>query len=160
LPRGLAAVCLLIMGWVLVVRAQGNGVITGKVLDSAGAAIPGAAVSLTDLATQKVVRTTTGQDGQYTFGLPSNPQLVLIEKSGFQSFTQRVSLATRASVTVNATLTVATLAQSVVVRGTVVPEAELGHRSGGYSRGIGDVVRPSFAGSRRADIQGQGCASR
>lgn len=110
--------------------AQGSGVITGgvitgKVIDSAGAAIPDAAVSLTDLATQKVVRTTTGRDGKYTFtGMPSNPQLVLIEKPGFQSFTQRLSLATQASVTVNATLTVATLEESVVVRGTVVPEAE------------------------------------
>ncbi|HWF38591.1 MAG TPA: TonB-dependent receptor [Candidatus Acidoferrales bacterium] len=99
--------------------------VTGKVMDSAGAAIPDAAVSLTDLATQKAVHTTTGADGQFTFkDVTSNPQLVLIEKSGFQSFTQRVSLATQASVTVNATLTVATLQESVVVRGTVVPEAE------------------------------------
>ena len=105
--------------------AQNSAVVNGKVVDTAGAVIPDAAVSLTDLATQKVLHTTTGQDGQYTFsGIPSNPQLVVIEKSGFQSFTQRVSLATQASVTVNATLAVATLEDSVVVRGTVVPEAE------------------------------------
>lgn len=105
--------------------AQGTGVVTGKVVDSAGAVIPDAAVSLTDLATQKLVRTTTGRDGQYTFtGVPSNPQLVVIEKSGFQSFTQRVTLATQTSATINATLNVATLSESVVVRGTVVPEAE------------------------------------
>ena len=105
--------------------AQTSAVVSGKVLDTAGAVIPDATVSLTDLATQKVLHTTTGPDGQYTFsGIPSNPQLVVIEKSGFQSFTQRVSLATQASVTVNATLAVATLEDSVVVRGTVVPEAE------------------------------------
>ena len=99
--------------------------ITGTVTDTAGAAISDAAVSLTDLISNKVVHTTTGQGGQYSFsGVPSNPQLIVIEKSGFQSFTQRVSLATQASVTVNATLTVATLEESVVVRGTVVPEAE------------------------------------
>jgi iron complex outermembrane receptor protein len=125
LRRHLVTVCFLIVGCLLTTHAQGGGVISGKVVDSAGAAIADAAVSLTDLATQKVVRTTTGQNGQYTVsGLPSDPQLVLIEKSGFQSFTQRVSLATQASVTVNATLTVATLEESVVVRGTVVPEAE------------------------------------
>ena len=123
--RNLAIMCFVFMGCVLTTHAQGNGTISGKVVDSAGAAIADAAVSLTDLATQKIVRTTTAQDGQYTMsGLPSDPQLVLIEKSGFQSFTQRVSLATQASVTVNATLTVATLEESVVVRGTVVPEAE------------------------------------
>lgn len=107
------------------VPAQTSAVVNGKVVDAAGAVIPDAAVSLTDLATQKALHTTTGQDGQYSFsGVPSNPQLVVIEKPGFQSFTQRVSLATQASVTVNATLAVATLEDSVVVRGTVVPEAE------------------------------------
>jgi iron complex outermembrane recepter protein len=105
--------------------AQNSAVVNGKVVDSAGAVIPDAAVTLTDLATQKVVHTTTGPDGQFTLnGVSTNPQLVVIEKSGFQSFTQRVSLATQASVTVNATLTVATLDESVVVRGTVIPEAE------------------------------------
>ena len=124
LRRNLLIACSLLL-IVSLSHAQGLGQITGKVVDSAGAAVPDATVSLTDLATQEVVRTTTGQDGQYTISsLNSNPQLVLIEKSGFQSFTQRVSLATQASVTVNATLTVATLEESVVVRGTVVPEAE------------------------------------
>jgi len=105
--------------------AQNSAVVNGKVVDAAGAVIPDAAVSLTDLATQKIVHTTTGQDGQFSLsGVSPNPQLVVIEKSGFQSFTQRVTLGTQASVTVNATLAVATLEDSVVVRGTVVPEAE------------------------------------
>ena len=105
--------------------AQNSAMVNGRVVDTAGAVVPDATVSLTDMATQKALHTTTGQDGQYTFsGVPSNPQLVVIEKPGFQSFTQRVSLATQASVTVNATLSVATLEDSVVVRGTVVPEAE------------------------------------
>jgi iron complex outermembrane receptor protein len=94
-------------------------------LDVSGAAIPDAAVSLTDLATGKVVHTTTGADGQFTFkDVPSDPQLVLIEKFGFESFTQRVTPATQPSITVNATLNVATLSDSVVVRGTVLPEAQ------------------------------------
>src|ERR1700739_912995 len=90
--------------------AQGAGVITGKVVDAGGAVIPNAAVTLTDLTTQKVAHATSGQDGQYTFnGVSSGPQLVVVEKSGFQPFTQRVSLTTQASVTVNASLSVATL---------------------------------------------------
>jgi iron complex outermembrane receptor protein len=99
--------------------------VNGKVVDAGGAVIPDAAVTLTDLATQKIVHAATGQDGQFSFtGVFPNPQLVVIEKSGFQPFTQRISLATQSAVTVNATLIVATLDESVVVRGTVVPEAE------------------------------------
>jgi Carboxypeptidase regulatory-like domain len=94
-------------------------------MDTAGAVIPNAAVSLTDLTTQKVLHTTTGVDGRYTLsGVPPDPQLIVIEKLGFQSFTQRVSLVAQSSVTINATLTVATLDESVVVRGTVLPEAK------------------------------------
>ena len=105
--------------------AQSAGVITGKVADAGGAVIPTATVTLTDLTTQKVTHTTSGEDGQYTFsGLSSGPQLIVIEKSGFQPFTQRLSLTTQGSATVNAILIVATLEDSVVVRGTVVPEAE------------------------------------
>jgi len=125
LPAFSVFVVLCAMTICTICAAQGVGVVTGRVVDPAGDVIPDAAVSLTDLATQKVLHTTTGQDGQYTFSrVPSNPQLVVIEKAGFQSFTQRVSLATQASVTANATLTVAALEESVVVRGTVVPEAQ------------------------------------
>ncbi len=107
------------------VFAQNSAPVSGKVVDAAGAVIPDATVTLTDLATQKIVHVTTGQDGQFSFtGVAPNPQLVMIEKSGFHSFTQRISLATQASATVNATLAVAPLEDSVVVRGTVVPEAE------------------------------------
>jgi iron complex outermembrane recepter protein len=108
-----------------IIRAQNTAVVNGKAVDAAGAVVPDATVTLTDLATQKIVHSTTGQDGQFSFtGVFPNPQLVVIEKSGFQSFTQRISLATQSAVTVNATLIVATLDESVVVRGTVVPEAE------------------------------------
>jgi iron complex outermembrane recepter protein len=49
--------------------------------------------------------------------------LVTIEKEGFEPFTQQVSLATQSSAEVNAKLLVATLSQTVVVRGTVMPGA-------------------------------------
>ena len=128
LKREINTIALLVISWALtfcpICTAQDTRAITGKVSDSSGDAITGAAVSLTDLATQKVLHTTTGADGQYTVGgLSSDPELVLIEKPGFQSFTQRVSMATQTSVTVNVTMPVATLQESVVVRGTVVPEA-------------------------------------
>ena len=115
--------CALALGTVC--AAQDAGVVTGKVVDVTGATIPAATVSLTDLTTQKVVRMTTGEGGNFTFkGVTSDPQTIMIEKAGFEPFTQRVSLAGQPSITVNAILNVATLSDSVVVRGTVVPEAK------------------------------------
>ena len=95
--------------------------VQGKVVDSTGATIPNAIVSLTDLTTNKVRHTTTNAEGQFTFAdVPSDPQILAIEKSGFESFTQRVSLPSNP---IAATLHMATLSESVVVRGTVDPEA-------------------------------------
>jgi iron complex outermembrane receptor protein len=104
--------------------AQSATEIKGGVVDPTGRAVANAAVSLTDLSSSKVVHTTTGADGQFVFSnVPSNPQLIAIEKAGFESFTQRV-VPGRSSLTVNASLQVATLAESVIVRGTVDPEAK------------------------------------
>ena len=105
-------------GW-----AADEASIQGKVLDASGAAIPNAAVSLTDLTTNTVTHTRTGRDGQFVFrDVPAGPQIINIEKSGFESFTQQISPAAQHSVT--ATLQVAALNDSVIVRGTVDPEAK------------------------------------
>ncbi|MGB9031326.1 MAG: TonB-dependent receptor [Acidobacteriaceae bacterium] len=106
-------------------KAQNTPGIQGKVTDASGAAIPYAVVSLTDLATNTVQNATTGADGQFVFTrVAHDPQLLTVQKSGFQSFTQRVAPPTQGETTINATLKVAALAESVVVRGTVNPEAK------------------------------------
>jgi iron complex outermembrane recepter protein len=117
--------CFLIAAWVLAGHAApGTGVISGKVVDAAGGAVPDAAVTLTDLASGATINMTTGGEGQFTFNnAPTDPQLVTIQKSGFETFTQRVELGTQTSLSVSASLKVGTLAESVVVRGTVVPGA-------------------------------------
>jgi iron complex outermembrane recepter protein len=77
------------------------------------------------LTTTKVIQATTDAEGQFVFtDVPSDPQLVTIEKSGFESFAQGVSPTGRPSTAINASLNVATLSESVVVRGTVDPEAK------------------------------------
>ena len=99
--------------------------VQGQVVDASGAAIPHAAVSLTDLTTNKVAHTTTSADGHFAFrDVPPDPQLVTIEERGFESFAQRVSLTAQHSIVLKATLNVATLSESVIVRGTVDPEAK------------------------------------
>ena len=97
--------------------------IQGKVVDTSGAEVSNAAVTLTDLTTQKETHATTGADGRFVFNdVPSDPQVVTVEKSGFENFEQRISPAAQQSIT--ATLQVAALNDSVVVRGTVDPEAK------------------------------------
>ena len=96
--------------------------IQGKVVDASGAAIANAAVTLTDLTTNKATHTTTGAEGQFDFSdVSTGPQILSIQKSGFESFSEPVSPATQQNIT--ATLQVAALNDSVVVRGTVNPEA-------------------------------------
>lgn len=121
---GTLALGLLLMG-VCLSSAQTETGVNGRITDTSGTAVPYAAVSLTDLTTSRTVHTTTDADGRYTFkGLSPDPILVTVEKAGFESFTQRVTLTKNsAATTVNATLHVASLGESVVVRGTVNPEA-------------------------------------
>ena len=100
--------------------------VKGKVTDGTGAAIPGAAVTMTDLTTHSSVSTTTGLDGQFSFdNVAPDPQIVAVEKSGFDSFSEKiVPLAQKASTVVEVKLKVAATASSMIVRGTVDPEAK------------------------------------
>ena len=121
--KWMVCVCMTLFGCCVSFAAGAQ--VQGKVVDASGAAIPGATVSLTDLTTNKVLHTTTGAQGQFEMmDVPSDTQLMTVEKSGFQSFSQRVSPGTASSTNIKAVLNVASLAQSVVVRGTVNPEAK------------------------------------
>ncbi len=121
--RRLIAFCIITLVGVAVAQAADTASIQGKVIDSSGSAISGATVSLTDLTTTNVIHTTTNAEGQFDFkNVSSDPQIVAVEKSGFESFSQRVSAGAQRFI--NATLQVAALNESVVVRGTVDPEAK------------------------------------
>jgi len=96
--------------------------IQGKAVDPSGALIPQAVVTLTDLATNTMIHTTTDAAGEFVFkNVPAGPKVINVQKSGFESFTLRFSPDTQQSIT--ATLPVAALTESVIVRGTVDPEA-------------------------------------
>ena len=113
-------VCMALLGSTL--SSATTMQVQGKVVDASGAVIPDAAVSLTDLTTNKVIHTTTGSEGNFVFrDVSTGPQILSIQKSGFESFSVGVSPATQHVIT--ATLRVAKLNDSVIVRGTVNPEA-------------------------------------
>ena len=106
-------------------RAQNAAVVKGKVVDSSGAAVANAVVTLTNLTTNKALNATTSANGEFVFnGVQPGPQIVAVQKSGFESFSQRVSASVRQLADVAVALRVASLAESVVVRGTVNPEAQ------------------------------------
>ncbi|MGB6132663.1 MAG: carboxypeptidase regulatory-like domain-containing protein [Acidobacteriaceae bacterium] len=106
-------------------RAQNIAGVQGKVVDSTGAAVPNAAVSLANLSTNTVQNTISHADGSFAFSnVAPGPELVTVQKSGFESSTQHVTLsAGRVSASLTFTLQVAALSQSVTVQGTVNPEA-------------------------------------
>ena len=121
--KWMLGICMILLGCCVSFAAGMQ--VQGKVVDASGAAIPGASVTLTDLTTNKAIRTTTGAQGQFELmNVPSGPQLVTIEKEGFESYSHRVTPGIENSTNIKAILNVASLAQSVVVRGTVNPEAK------------------------------------
>lgn len=123
--RKLLFLCLAFVSLGLVTRAANAATIQGKVTDSSGAIVQGAAVTLTDLTTHTVYHTVSGVDGRYIFSdvLP-DPSMVTVQKAGFDNFTRRVAPAKNASLTVDASMNAAGSYESVVVRGTVDPEAK------------------------------------
>ncbi len=124
MSRKLIRLWLIVACSALLASAQGTGQVSGKVLDESGRAIVGASVSMSNLTSGVVARTKTGADGTFRLsGLQPERYLLTIEKTGFNAYVERVSLVTQQNVVVNPKLSVQTLAQSVVVRGTVIPGA-------------------------------------
>ena len=83
-------VMAMLLAWLgCAVNAQDRGVITGTVIDTAGAPMPGVAVQLVGPETRK---TTTDARGAFTFDLlrPGTYQL-RFERSGFAAATQSVT---------------------------------------------------------------------
>lgn len=99
-----------------------RGRVSGIVSDETGAVIPAANVTLTNVNTSVAVERQTNEVGQFAFDfiLPGNYE-VRVEAEGFRSFVQQnVLVQTRGDVTVNASLQIGTLAETVTVAETPV----------------------------------------
>jgi hypothetical protein len=69
---------------------QGTGSIMGKVTDSTGAVIPGAAITITNQATLGGTTLASGDDGSFSSPpLPAGTYTVEAEKNGFRSASQQ-----------------------------------------------------------------------
>src|SRR3954447_12654694 len=117
-------VLLSVFLWVvcLAVHAQQNSTITGTVLDKAGAAIPGAEVTLTQQQTGFTSKTISNDSGNFTFnGLNVGTYDLKATAKGFSIYAERgivvnVSQTTR----VDAVMAVGTVDQTVTVESDVL----------------------------------------
>jgi iron complex outermembrane recepter protein len=118
--RKLVWVGVFILGGALAAAAAQPAGITGKVLDPTGAVIPGAEVTVTAVAGGATKAATTGADGAYSLtGLAAGRYVLTVSKPGFAAFHQQnVRLRPGQTLTVNATVSLSTVTQSVEVRGT------------------------------------------
>ena len=100
-----------------VLAQNSRGSITGRVTDSSGALIAGASVTVTEMETGAVARTTTTGQGFYTAPLlqPGVYQ-VAVKANGFRDFVQTgIKLATQENATVNVKLAVGATSETVTV---------------------------------------------
>ena len=101
-------------------KAQDTASIVGTVTDPSGAAVPGAAVVLTDPATGKSYKTVTGGNGSYTFAnvTPGPGYKETVSLAGFQtSVITDLYLNVSATRTQNVKLAVGALSETIAVSG-------------------------------------------
>lgn len=101
--------------------AQTSGEITGVVTDNSGAAIVGATVSVTSVATGAVRRATTNNDGIYTFPslLPGDYEM-RVEQQGFKTALRgNVQLQVQQTARIDITMEVGSVGETVTVTGGV-----------------------------------------
>ena len=114
----IASVCLLALS----VWAQSDrGVITGTVVDQAGAVVPGARVTVTNVSTRSAFSTSTTATGNFTVpSIPPGTYEVRIEQEGFKVLTlTNLIVAAGATVSANAQLEIGAVSESVQVSSSV-----------------------------------------
>ena len=68
--------------------AEGDASISGVVLDTSGAAVPEAKISLTSVDGSRRRTLTSGTNGEFTFNkMASGSYLVIVEATGLEAFT-------------------------------------------------------------------------
>ncbi|HJT90082.1 MAG TPA: TonB-dependent receptor [Bryobacteraceae bacterium] len=112
--------CILLFSAVAVWGQEtAGGTLSGKVTSAVGAAVPNAAVTVTNVNTNASQKVLTGPDGSFTItGLPSGTYRVDVETAGFKRTSQQnVELTTTGPATVNVTLEPGNVNESVEIKG-------------------------------------------
>ena len=102
--------------------AQTFGQITGQITDSSGAAVPDAAITLKNTATDAVRQTVSTPSGDYSFpSLAPGVYGLLAEKQGFKrSESNNVTVQVQQTVRLDFTLAVGQVSESIIVEANAV----------------------------------------
>jgi len=116
-------VVILLIGAGPLLEAQYRASIQGVVADSTGAVIPGATLTLTDTATNKVLVTTSNGEGVYNFNaLPPDRFNLVVEMQGFQKkVLENVQVNPEQSNALNVQLEISTAVTEVTVDASLAP---------------------------------------
>ena len=153
IPRVMACVGIALLlaagnGWAQ--TGQNFGEIVGKVVDEQGGVLPGVLVTLTGASVMGATTATTTEQGVYRFpAVPSGTCRLTFELAGFSSFVRDgIIVAVRTTVTIDATMKVAGLAESVTVTGQSpvvdVENAKVGQRLEGETLAAVPTQRSIF----------------
>jgi len=119
--KAISALCLFILALSvpLAARAQAvYGSIVGTVVDSSGAGVPGAKVTITDLNRSVSFTTTSNESGFFTQrSLIAGRYQVRIEATGFSASVQEVGVSVDQETTVDIKMQVGQLSETVEVTG-------------------------------------------
>ncbi|MBW4027409.1 MAG: TonB-dependent receptor [Acidobacteria bacterium] len=123
--RKAAVVCAVMFFSVLFARAASPSAINGHVLDSSGAAIPGADITLTSVATGVTTHVSTAADGSYAIsGLANGSYTLVVVKDGFAAAKPTTLMIQPGQIiTSDIAMSVSSASESVVVHGDVVSGA-------------------------------------
>ncbi|MDX6710334.1 MAG: hypothetical protein QOH96_1350, partial [Blastocatellia bacterium] len=114
----LLALCLFLLSSVTTLsQSQTTGRIVGTVTDEKGGVVPGAEVTVTNKATREARTTVADDSGNYIVPLlPPGAYAVTVKQNGFKKFiSEDVKVALTETSTVNATLPVGALTETVTV---------------------------------------------
>jgi hypothetical protein len=119
--RSMRAVALLSASAVLALAQIDQGAIRGTVLDSSGAAVPDAKISLTNEGTSLVLNTTSSSDGSYTFTpIRIGSYALHVEKTGFEAINRTgIAVHVNEQVRVDPQLTPGSVQQTIDVTGAL-----------------------------------------
>ncbi|MBW8861444.1 MAG: TonB-dependent receptor [Acidobacteria bacterium] len=112
-----------------------NGAIEGTILDTSGAVLPGVTVTITNVGTGAERSVTTNEKGLYRAPLlPLGKYRVVAELQGFKKFEQTdISLSVGQTATVNATLSVGTVSETITVSSSDMPALDIARIDVGHT---------------------------
>jgi len=118
-----AVSCLLCLTAGLTVRAQSSSGLSGKVTDAQGAAVAGATVTIYARTANVSATTATNEDGKFRFDrLPEGDYVIAATSTGFGGNSRMVRVEKGATESLDLTLEVASLSETVLVTAAGTPQ--------------------------------------